>query len=390
MKIYLTSSNQNATAVEALAAELLALGHEVFLLTKAPNGKASWFDAFSTIAICDLLIFALTPQSLSCSPCELEYQYAHSLRKRILPVMLDPVTLSLLPLPLTAVSAVDCSRLIGDRFRPLTAAIHNLPPPIPPLKTLPILPNLIAAMVDLRQTAENMPLNIRAQERLFTSLEDFLERRETFDDALDILKIMQQHHNLAPELARQIIQLLDSVERSRDDRFHFAQFRSFFVGIGLIVVVVMLIGIVLANVFPGAASATIPLGEPTATYTPATPTLTPTLDETGTMAALIIQNTAAAQVRGTLTASVPSATFTETRQPTRTPTATITNTPTATATATATLTATFTPTVTFTPTIASPTPTSTASYTPTLTPTFTPSPNPTRTPMASSPTPTPG
>src|SRR5262245_5208678 len=107
MRIFITYSSKNRDRVAALADDLNAMGHTAWFDQELTGGQAWWQEILSHILDCDLYIFALTPEALDSSPCKLEYTYAHSLKKRILPILLSEVNLNLLPPELSMIQLVD-------------------------------------------------------------------------------------------------------------------------------------------------------------------------------------------------------------------------------------------------------------------------------------------
>src|ERR1041384_4491565 len=107
MNIFISYSSKDRSVVETLASDLALLGHTIWFDRELTGGHEWWNDILATIRACDLFIFALTPLSLDSYPCRLEYEYAHQLQKRILPIMLTSIEARRLPQALQRLQFVD-------------------------------------------------------------------------------------------------------------------------------------------------------------------------------------------------------------------------------------------------------------------------------------------
>src|SRR5579862_6729929 len=144
--IFISYRSQNRTLVEPLADDLNGIGHTAWFDKELSGGQVWWEEILERIRACDVLIFALTPESLESSPCKLEYTYAISLGKPILPVMLTNVNLHTLPPALSVLQVVDYQRRDKGATMSLSRALHNfpisvsLPDPLPVPPEAPISP----------------------------------------------------------------------------------------------------------------------------------------------------------------------------------------------------------------------------------------------------------
>src|SRR5689334_3546239 len=129
MQIFISYSSKNRDLVKILASDLKALGHEVWFDAELTGGQLWWENILEQIRDCDLLIAALTPQSMMSEPCQLERDYAHALNKRILPVLVaEGVRVNLLPPELSLLHFVDY-RKPDDKMTAiaLSRALDKLP-----------------------------------------------------------------------------------------------------------------------------------------------------------------------------------------------------------------------------------------------------------------------
>jgi hypothetical protein len=141
--IFLSYSRKNEAAVGDLIHGLELLGHEVWRDRKLVGGQSWWEGILQQICSCDLFVFALAPESLETQACRSEYEYARTLEKRMLPVLLsDGVSLNLLPYELTLIQYVDYRKRDVNAGLGLARALSELPPPRPLPSPLPPLPEL--------------------------------------------------------------------------------------------------------------------------------------------------------------------------------------------------------------------------------------------------------
>ena len=132
--VFLSYSRDSADVAEALAADLKDLGHAVWFDHELSGGQTWWDQILARTRACDVFVLALTPQSLTSTACEREYDYAAALGKPVLPVLLsDGISMNLLPPALAQIQLVDYrsrDRAAGLR---LARALGSLPPagPLP-------------------------------------------------------------------------------------------------------------------------------------------------------------------------------------------------------------------------------------------------------------------
>src|SRR5258706_7862946 len=107
MNIFISYSSKSRAVVESLAVDLEALGFTVWYDRHLAGGHDWWAEILNSIRRCHLFLFAVTLESMESYACSLEYEYAHALNKRVLPVMLTDINISLLPSSLQKFQIVD-------------------------------------------------------------------------------------------------------------------------------------------------------------------------------------------------------------------------------------------------------------------------------------------
>jgi hypothetical protein len=208
--IFLSYKSGDRDLVAALALRLSQQGHEVWFDQQLVGGQSWWNEILAQIRSANVFLFALTPAALTSQACQLEYTYAHGLRKRILPVMLaEDVDARLLPPALQQIQVVDYHAPEAGGWTRLTAALAALPPAAP----LPaVLPNAPAAPVSplgaLKERIDARQISLEAQAYILFELKTLLKAPETADGALRLLRQFRYHADLRAAIADEIKPLI--------------------------------------------------------------------------------------------------------------------------------------------------------------------------------------
>jgi serine/threonine protein kinase len=209
MRVFVSYSKQNRAQVERLVKQLEDWGHDVWHDRELIPGHNWWEGILTQIRATDLFIFALTPQALDSMPCQLEYNYAAALKKRVLPVMLDAVSTHNLPPPLAVIQWVDFRA--GDVETTLQKAFANLPiaHPLPaPLPNAPAAP--ISPLSELRAQIDGASLTGDQQRLIVAKLEEFLNDSKDAPTARELLRRLRKHRDLIGVVEKKIETLLAS------------------------------------------------------------------------------------------------------------------------------------------------------------------------------------
>lgn len=355
MKIFVSASNTDSRLITELTESLRALWHDV-----QTSDAPTWEQAFQSIRDCDVLILAVSPESLESVRCNLECEYACALNKRILPLLLCDIDL---PADLTFIAPVRYQQ--AEDIEQVREALWNLPKPLPRLIKTPLYPNVFLALNALREEAVHPMPDALTQIRLMHNLQAFMHRRETFAPAQAILQLLRKDTDAAEPVKREI---KAGVESMMTLRLAALKRQLVMTGSGVCAAVVAVFLLGNALVMPT---------EAVETFMPVDVTVTVETVGVITGQTYFIAPTQLVTEESEAATAIPSptytltATFTSSPTFTITPSATSTLTPTLPPTATSTFTATFTitpsPTLTITP---SPQPSATQTPLPTLT--FTP------------------
>ncbi len=212
MNIFISYDSANSNSARALAVQLGILGHNVHFEEKVIGGQVTWDQIFAGIEQCNLFVACITRESFKLNAREVEYDYAWALGKSILCVMLDGVDVDALPAQLVAIPPINY-RDRKSALSHLADACKCVSPTKAASDSLSSRPELQPTLDKLRSRAIRAPKSVAAQCRLFYDLKQFLERRETFRDAKDILQQFQSHPRVSQEVAYMIGQTFEEIEQ---------------------------------------------------------------------------------------------------------------------------------------------------------------------------------
>jgi hypothetical protein len=207
MQIFISYSSKNRDLVKTLAADLKAMGHNVWFDGELSGGQLWWDNILGQIRACDLFVAALTTQFMASEPCKLERDYAHALDKNILPLLLaEGVRVNLLPPELSLLHFVDY-RNPNDKMAAiaLSRALDSLPAPKPLPANLPLPPappiNSLGVLTT-RVTART--LDFEEQSSLLIEIKALLNDASFHDDALELLHMLHGRGDLFAAIANEI------------------------------------------------------------------------------------------------------------------------------------------------------------------------------------------
>jgi hypothetical protein len=197
------------------------MGHNVWYDKKIKGGQAWWKEILRNIRECDLFILILTPKFLESQSCKSEYQYAFKLKKRILPVLChDEVKVNILPPELFAIHYVDYRSqdrsAAFDLVRALQVIPHatSVPDHLPPEPPIPI-----SYLGDLRSQIESdQQLSFEDQRNLLFEVKRRIEKPESFNDTLGLLKLLLRREDLLARIANEINLILNHYSRDKKDQ----------------------------------------------------------------------------------------------------------------------------------------------------------------------------
>jgi hypothetical protein len=211
-QVFISYSSKSREVVRSLVQDFEGTGYQVWFDHKLTGGQAWWDEILANIRQCDLFVFALTPEALDSHPCKLEYTYADTLGKTILPILLaDGVSVNLLPSELTKIQFVDYRQQDKQAAFNLMKALNNLPQPRPLPEPLPEPPPVpISYIGNLKaQIDTSASMTFEEQASLVFKLKEHLQDKNNRADAISLLQRLRRRSDLFARIAEEIDALLD-------------------------------------------------------------------------------------------------------------------------------------------------------------------------------------
>ncbi len=210
--IFVSYSSKDRDLISGLLNDLEMLGYEIWFdaeLTRS-GGHKWWANILENLRRSDLMIFALTPNSLESEACKREYSYGYALGKWILPVMLQSVDVSLLPVALQETQFVDYRERSSRQGIALSTSLNNLPPPrlmpnpLPPEPETPLTP-----LARLSERLDASTLSSSDQIAIIFELETLRNDADTRAGADTLLRRLYEREDLTNRVGDKIRAMLD-------------------------------------------------------------------------------------------------------------------------------------------------------------------------------------
>ena len=210
-QIFICYSRHNQDIVKTLSQDLEELGHTVWYDRELSGGQIWWDQILEKIRQCDVFVLALAQEALDSHACKLEYTYASSLGKILLPVVVaDGVSMNLLPPVLSKIQHLDYRVQDKKIAFTLVKTFQKLPPSKKLPDPLPAPPEVpISYLGNLNEQIETAStLNFQEQTALLFKLKERFREVEFPDDALDLLRKFRKRDDLLAKVAGEIDSIL--------------------------------------------------------------------------------------------------------------------------------------------------------------------------------------
>jgi hypothetical protein len=211
MRVFVSYGREDTGVAGVVTEDLRELGHEVWYDRELTGGQNWWHSILQQIRECDLFIFILTPSSLESEACAREWNYAASVRRRILPVLCAlNVKVNLLPPALAELQFVNACVQDKKAALALMKALSHLPEPAPlpdPLPAEPTIPMSYLGGVRARVDGQE-PLSDKEQSFVFVEIKRALRDRSTKDDAIELLELFRRRKDLLAHIGDEIDEVL--------------------------------------------------------------------------------------------------------------------------------------------------------------------------------------
>jgi len=216
-RIFVSYSRTNFDVVAQAIQDLKAVGIDAWHDQTLTGGQRWWNNILARIRDCEILIFAISPESLDSQACRSELAYAAQLGKTILPVLVaDGVNINLLPPPLNEIQVTDYRRHDKDAAFALVRAIYTAPPPTAPPDPSPTPPPVpLSYLTTLKERIETKEtLSSQAQIALVFELEAGLKEGRSPTEIRELLLGLKRRDDLLAKVAPKIDAALKSLEES--------------------------------------------------------------------------------------------------------------------------------------------------------------------------------
>lgn len=200
-------SRQLKDDVVNITTALRDMEHEIWFDQVLKGGQTWWDEILDNIRCCDVFIAALSPATLESQACNREWNYAASLGKPILPVVLtEGVSNNLLPPVLSKIHYVDYRKRDSQAAFSLIKALEALPesPTLP--ETLPDPPPVpLSYLADLKERIESeRSLNFEEQSAITLELQEAAQKEKNREDILTLIDIFCERDDLLARIDKSI------------------------------------------------------------------------------------------------------------------------------------------------------------------------------------------
>jgi hypothetical protein len=216
--VFLSYSRKNQVQAGALADDVKALGHQVWMDQELSGGQVWWAKILERVRDCDVFLCTLARESLESEACRRELAYAVVLEKPILPAMIaDGVSPHLLPPQLASLQIIDYRASDRTPVLQLARALGALPaaPPLPdPLPAPPAAPLSYLGTLTERIDSEQQ-LDFQAQSGVLVDLKRALRDPECAADGLTVLARFRRRRDLLAWIAEELDDLVRSAPKAQ-------------------------------------------------------------------------------------------------------------------------------------------------------------------------------
>lgn len=221
MKVFISYSSRNRDIVRGLVTDLdgalntisPSTPNDVWFDQELVGGQDWWNTVLDNLRSSDLIIFALSPNSISSDACNRELNYAHALNKRILPIWVTGELNSIdLPTVLQSRQWINYTKQDKVAYQQLLNALIELPAAeaLPdPLPTPPAMPMSPLSEISHQLMADK--IEREQQIEIFYKLKEFLTQPDYAKDAHRLLLRLKDHPDLRKSIAEDVDALLKHV-----------------------------------------------------------------------------------------------------------------------------------------------------------------------------------
>lgn len=202
--IFISYSRINLEIVSTLANKLSCQNIEIWFDKEIEVGQEWWDIILSAIRSATVFIAVLSPDYIDSVPCNLELEYASSLNKLIIPILVsEDVDFHELPSILQKTHIINYRDLDELFIDNLPEILRKLPEttflPISPPPQAPISP-----LGDIKIQLKKSQLSHEMQVSILIKLKDLVSKIETRPEAIGLLEQLRKHPDLRAPLLHEI------------------------------------------------------------------------------------------------------------------------------------------------------------------------------------------
>ncbi len=212
MNFFISYSRSDEEIVKQLVQDFKSLGYDVWFDKELSGGQSWWDRILNQIRQSDLFVFVLSRKSTNSAACSREYNYAHQLNKRILPILVDDISTNLLPPALTTIHYVDYRDKDRNSLISLVKSLNALPPAQPMPDPLPVPPEVpISYLGNIKKEIETSKvLSFEDQSAILLKLKERLKNKDEAKDVYELLGRFKRRDELYHRIAEQIEEILQA------------------------------------------------------------------------------------------------------------------------------------------------------------------------------------
>jgi sugar lactone lactonase YvrE len=208
-KVFVSYARVNRADVDRLVEHLGYLGYQTWIDSALQGGQQWWEEILRNIADCDVFLAIVSRDALNSAACQREFEWAEALRKPMLPVAVEPLSIALPP-RLSTIQVINYFDATQAERNALTLAgalaslspAPSLPNPMPAPPPAPL--SYLTGLVELVSRQE--PLDHEEQRQLLVQLERALRSADPQErrGGLDVLEQLSGRDNLYADVDRRL------------------------------------------------------------------------------------------------------------------------------------------------------------------------------------------
>ena len=212
MNFFISYSRVEINLIATIAKEIELFEHKVWYDQSIQGGEDWWKIILQKIRECDIFILALSENSLQSLACNIEFEYALSLNKNAIPLIISDVKeIEWVDTKIRRIQYVKYSnnndyesrKRLVDAFKSL-----GISPPLP--SSLPIEPKVpLSLFAQISTKLNEANLSIKDQNELLDKILELLLNKSEKDKAKILLNQFRKHPDLIEKIGKEIDKQLE-------------------------------------------------------------------------------------------------------------------------------------------------------------------------------------